>query len=394
MRRIGFLYPEPDPLSPGNWSGTPSSLAGGLRTLGLEVVPVAYRLPRLVRHAITLLSYTHGRGAIARGAPVKTSIRSRVLAREVTRVQPLDALLALGTDLYDLDRVAPATIPVATYDDGTFALFMRHPDSDLRRNEFPESEVRLWAARQASAARRATACCVSTAWAAATMVEDYGVAAEKVHIVGMGHRPRRPEDHGRDWSSPRFLFVGVEWGRKNGDMVLRALARLRAEHPEAVLDIVGNHPPLDHPGVVGHGFLAREDRGAQQHLDDLYARATVFVLPSRFDPSPVAYLEAASAGLPVIATTEGGAGELLGDAAISVHPDDEDALVAAMRELSDPATARRLGEEASRRSATSTWEAVAGRIVESLRDQATGRQAHMTPPLWPAGESPTSSVRV
>jgi glycosyltransferase involved in cell wall biosynthesis len=369
-QRIGFLYPEPEPLSAINWSGTPRSLAIGLGSLGLEVVPVAYRLPAPVRYAVTALSYTHGRGAVARASPMRASVRARVLARELTRAQraqPLDALLAMGTDLYELDRVVPANLPVATYDDGTFALFMTHPDSDLRRNHFPEREVRRWSIRQANAARRATACCVSTSWAANSMIEDYGIPTKKVHIVGMGHHPRAVGDNVRDWSSPRFLFVGVEWGRKNGDMVLRAFDRLRALYPEATLDLVGEHPPVDREGVSGHGFLPREDRAAQELLDSLYARATVFVLPSRFDPSPVAYLEAASAGLPVIATTEGGAGELLGTAAITVHPDDEDGLVAAMRRLSDPETASRLGEEASHRAATSTWTAVAGRIMESLQ---------------------------
>ena len=373
MNRVGFLYPEPDPLSPINWSGTPRSLAAGLSSLGVEVVPVAYRLPRVVRHAVTLLSYAQRRGATARAAPVKVSVRSVVLARELIRADPLDAVVAMGTDVFDLERVVPPSLPVATYDDGTFALFMRHADSDLRRNSFPVDDVRRWSGWQAKAARRATACCVSTRWAAASMVQDYGVAPDKVHVVGMGHRPRPADGRTRDWSAPRFLFVGVDWGRKNGDSVLRAFARLREEQPGAVLDVVGLHPPLDQPGVHGHGFLPRESPAAQQQLDELYARATAFVLPSRFDPSPVAYLEAASAGLPVIATTEGGAAELLGDAAISVHPDDHEALLTAMARLAQPETARRLGEEAVRRAALSSWDRVAERILESLRQPSPAR---------------------
>ena len=162
---------------------------------------------------------------------MKSLVRSRVLARELARVGSAHAIVALGTDLYDLDRVVPTSLPVATYDDGTFALFMRHPDSDLRRNRFPAREVGRWSARQAIAARRATACCVSTRWAAVSMVEDYGVEPDRVHIVGMGHRPRHFGHQQREWSDPRFLFVGVDWGRKNGDVVLRAFARLRAGVP-------------------------------------------------------------------------------------------------------------------------------------------------------------------
>jgi glycosyltransferase involved in cell wall biosynthesis len=372
IRRVGYVYAVRDPLSPKEWSGTPRSLALGLRSLGLEVVPVAYRVPPVLRQTVALMSNLHGRGQVAHAAPVKSSFATRVLAREVRRGQPLDALIAIGTDRYNLQHVAPPAMPVATYDDGTFAQFMRHPDSDPRRNAFPERDVRRWCARQAAAARRATACCVPTEWAASSMVDDYGVARDRVHIVGMGHRPRHPDRGARDWSTPRFLFVGVDWGRKNGDLVVRAFARFHDLCPEAVLDVVGDHPPLRGPGVVGHGFLPREDKSAQEALDDLYARATVFVLPSRFDPSPVASLEAASAGLPVIGTTEGGAGELLGNAAICVHPDDEDGLLEAMRRLAEPGTARLLGREAARRAQQSTWEAVARRIVESLTCHTAG----------------------
>jgi glycosyltransferase involved in cell wall biosynthesis len=364
-KRIGFLYPVRDPLSPAHWSGTPASLASGLRALGFDIVPIPYHLPPIVRHAVFVLSNAHGRGAVAARSPLKAGVRSRVLARGLQRAQPIDALLAMGTDLYDLPRVVPDALPVATYDDGTFALYRRHPESPARRHGFPESEIRQWAARQAAAARRATACCVSTRWAASSLIDDYGVPTRNVHVVGIGHRPR-PSALPRDWSSPRLLFVGVGWEQKNGDTVLRAFARLRAHHRSATLDVVGDHPRLDQPGVIGHGFLPREERDAQQKLDVLYARATAFVLPSRFDAAGMAYLEAASAGLPVIATTEGGAPEMLGNAAITVHPDDEDSLTDAMERLTEPTTAQRLGLEASRRVADSTWPAVARRIVASV----------------------------
>ncbi|WP_411701068.1 glycosyltransferase family 4 protein [Conyzicola sp.] len=374
--RVGLLYPNPDPVSPSNWSGTPHGLAGGLRANGVEVVPIGAKLPPIVHESVAVLSRIGGkRGAVAERTIVRQISRTRALGRRVAAAAPgLDAVVAMGLELFDLAAVKPAGVPFVTYDDGTLLQMWRNGDSDIRRAGFPEAEVHRWFDRQAASARAATYCAVSTAWAARSFVDDYGVPAERVRVVGMGHRPRASAAGERDWSHPRFLFIGVDWQRKNGDAVLRAFDAVRRSVPHATLDIVGVHPPIDLPGVRDHGFLPRDRPEAQAQLDTLFSTATAFVLPSRFDPSPIAYLEAASAGLPVIATTEGGAGELLGDAAISVHPADDAALVAAMMRLSDSGLARTMGARASAFAATASWEHVASRILQTL-DPATAAVA-------------------
>jgi glycosyltransferase involved in cell wall biosynthesis len=43
----------------------------------------------------------------------------------------------------------------------------------------------------------------------------------------------------RDWSTPRFLFVGNDFERKNGVAVVSAFKRLRDQVSEARLDVVG-----------------------------------------------------------------------------------------------------------------------------------------------------------
>jgi glycosyltransferase involved in cell wall biosynthesis len=343
--RIAFLYPDKNPTAAENWSGTPLGLSEGLRMCGVDVIPIGLRLPSPLRYSVAVMSRSGGRRrATAHRAPAYIAARTVALAREVRRMGALSGIVALGTDYYDLERVVGAQAPVATYDDGTFALFAKHKDSDLRLMGYPIEEVDRWIDLQARACRRANACCASTQWAARSLIEDYAIPEERVHVVGMGHRPRATATV-KDWSVPRLLFVGVDWQRKNGEAVVRAFDRFRSYQPDATLDLVGEHPPIKVAGVTGHGLLPRNDRDAQDKLDTLYAQSTMFVLPSRFDPSPIAYLEAASAGLPVIATTEGGAGELLGSAAVTVHPDDDDGLLGAMRRLSDPGIAQLMGNE-------------------------------------------------
>lgn len=367
-RRIGLLYPQRDPRFPGNWSGTPSGMARGLEECGFEVVPIGVNIAWAVNAVVSMASRSTGRtGPVADRMPVRQLARSVALSRSMKQAVALDGVIAMGTEMYSLRSVVPASVRCATYDDGTLLQMWRNVDSDIRRLGVPEHHLRRWFDRQASSSRAADVCCVSTSWAASSFIHDYGVAARRVHVVGMGHLPRASaEATERNWQHPRFLFVGVDWRRKNGEAVLESFRKVREVHPRATIDFVGEHREILEPGVRDHGFLPREDSGAQALLEDLLRRATAFVLPSRFDPSPIAYLEAASAGLPVIATTEGGAGELLGTAAMTVHPDDSEALTRAMLRLCDSGTAQMMGNEARRRASDSTWRDVAQRALASL----------------------------
>jgi hypothetical protein len=144
---------------------------------GAQVIPIRLRLSPPLRYAAAALSRSAGRrGPTAHRAPAYIIARSVALAGEVRRLRPLTAIIALGTDLYDLNRVADQHTPVATYDDGTFASFARHQDSELRRIEYPMREVARWADLQMKACRRASVCCTSTQWAARSLLEDYALS--------------------------------------------------------------------------------------------------------------------------------------------------------------------------------------------------------------------------
>ncbi len=365
--RIGLLYPVRNPLDRRNWSGTPYGLYQGLVSHGVTVVPLAADIPKGAHEIVALLSRATGRrGAVADRMLVRQIARTRVLARRLDQALPLDAVVAMGTEMYALAAVIRTKVPCLSYDDGTLKQMWNHPDSDIRNGGFPPDHVRRWIRRQAVSSRASSLCCVSTHWAARSFAADYAIPQERIRVVGMGHRPRAAAPTNRDWSKPTYLFVGVDWQRKNGPHVMEAFSRVRKLVPEATFHVVGDHPAIDAPGVYGHGFLPMDDSAAQLSLDSLYAAATCFVLPSKFDPSPISYLEAASAGLPVIATPHGGAAELLGPGALTVDPADIGSIVQGMLHLADPVQARTMGAAAAAAAENSSWHNVAGRILDAL----------------------------
>lgn len=343
-----------DPTDPSAWSGTPAGLCSGLVTAGAELVPVDVRFPaeaRLMR--LPGLEWT-AEATNPLIAAANGAWGSRLLRRDA----PLDAVVAIGSGY-----LLRTDLPLATYDDLTVAQGERQPWSDV--SKLGRRAAARWQRRQRQIYRRARACCVGSAWAGESVREDYGIDPGKIHVVGHGRNfgPQRSE---RDWGTPRFLFVGVEWERKNGPAVLAAFSELRGRHPGATLDVVGGHPPLDAAGVRGHGRLSLSSTADRERLEGLFRRATCLVLPSAFEAFGIAYLDAGAAGVPSIGTTEGGARDAIGDGGMLVAPDDPDALAAAMERLADPAAARELGERAFAHSALFTWQAVAERVLGAL----------------------------
>lgn len=242
------------------------------------------------------------------------------------------------------------------------------------------SQLRTFGRQQERLHRAATACCVASRWAGESLVDDHGVSPDRVHVVGYGANLRIDSPPDRDWSAPRFLFIGNGWMRKNGDRVVRAFVRLREAFPKATLDIVGDHPRLDVPGVTGHGprRLIQDEEG-RILLTSLYQRATCFVMPSLHESFGVVYVEAAAAGVPSIGTTRGGTGDSVGAGGVLVDPLDDEALYGAMARLSEPEEARRLGAIAYRRSELFTWRKVTERIVRALELPGLDRSALSEP---------------
>jgi Glycosyl transferases group 1 len=354
LARIALVQ-QGDPTDPATWSGVPARLSRGLEGAGCEVVPVRATFRgagRIVQ--VTRMSWAdqsaNGLFALASGA---------IADRTLRRSGELDGVVMIGTG-YSLRT----NLPVVTYEDLTVA-------QALRRDEPPYNEVgaragRRWRARQGRIYRRSRGCAVTSAFAGRSIVDDYGIPAEKVHVVGVG----RNVDAGRverNWSVPRFLWVGADWRRKRGEAVVASFAEVRRHYPEATLDLVGGHPPLEAPGVTGHGSLPLGSESGERSYAELLHKATCFVMPSSLEAFGIAYMDAGATGLPSIGTTVGGAPDAVGDGGRVLDPTDDDALTAAMLELADPDTARELGERAYRHAAPYTWQAVGERLLRALR---------------------------
>jgi glycogen synthase len=362
------------------WSGVPTRIMDALDELGLfggyldaTPWPPAFRAVRRLPRPLSGVDGIRIFDAAPRTLLGASNVVSRVRSRgrcDAWIVPAMGYGRPVGGRIASLCEITPAQLGRAEIE-VVRSMWPRISDRQLRA--FRRQQVRLH--------RRATVCCVASHWAGSSLVRDHGIEPDRVHVVGYGANVRAEPPADRDWSAPRFLFVGNAWRRKNGDRVISAFARLRDTCPGATLDVVGDHPRIDVPGVTGHGERRLiTDAEGRALLASLYRRATCFVLPSLHESFGIVYVEAAAAGLPCIGTTEGGTGDSIGEGGVLVNPRDDEALTAAMLRLANPDEARRLGAVALRRSGLFTWRKVAERIVRAL-DLPGVDSAALAPPL-------------
>lgn len=218
-----------------------------------------------------------------------------------------------------------------------------------------------------------------SAWAADSVVADYGVPPDAVEVIPPGidltrwRAVDRPDGGGAVGDGPlRVLFVGGDLVRKGGDVLLEAVASVAGEIA-VHLDLVTTDPAadrwVDHPAVTVHrGITPNSDR-----LLELAGAAHVFCLPTRGDCLPLALLEAAATGLATISTGVAAIGEVVEDGVtgLVVPVGDAGAIARALRELADPVLRRRLGADARTR-AEERFDVVTntGRLLDVLAEVA------------------------
>lgn len=190
----------------------------------------------------------------------------------------------------------------------------------------------------------------STDMVRSSLVDDYAVSENKIRNVPLGidtrfwtratPRNATPRQRGE---RTRILFVGGDFERKGGDLLLN-IAR-REEFRECEFHIVTRSLPVSFPDNV------RVHTGVgpnSPQLLALYDRADVFVLPTRADLAPTnVILEAMAMELPVISTAVGAIDRVVldGTTGYIVPVGDEDALGERLHRL---VSSRSLREELGR----------------------------------------------
>ncbi len=204
-------------------------------------------------------------------------------------------------------------------------------------------------------------------WAKQSFVDDYGYREEHVAVIPPGVDVEQFLPGDRDHALPRILFVGGDFERKGGALLLDVFRRRLRGRAELIL--VTRDAVQPQPGVtVHHGIRANSPE-----LRELYATSDLFVLPTLADCFSLVLMEALAAGMPVVASRVGGIPDIVLDGKTGhlLNAGDGDALGDAIEALvTDTNRRHRMGEQ-GRADALRRFDACenARRLFEFVRSR-------------------------
>ncbi len=176
--------------------------------------------------------------------------------------------------------------------------------------------------------------------------------------------PSDPDGLRKKFNLPSNSLICTAVGRlvpvKGYDLLINAIKQIAAQVPQLVCLIVGEgecmndlSTQIEAAGLKDRVILTGyQDRN---NVMTILKSSDIFAMPSRYEGTPIALLEAAALGLPILAAASGGIPELVTDQehALLVQPNDPTALATGLLKLcSEHEYARKLGNNAQQRIRT------------------------------------------
>ncbi len=370
--RLGFACSWWHPREP-TWSYTPAGLLRALSDQdGLTVTSIDAQRP-LAGKAAMALAYRHSGTAWQHGR----------LNRWFTQRKILRDTLSSGSDVVLAMSVTEPVLPVPTflYQDMGYSVVqvydrrLGHRSSNL--GPVTDDRIDVLVEEESDRYRACTGVFTMSQWFANWLTDVVGVPQNKIHVVGGGlnARPVRrrnpPTNPSTSRHRNRLLFVGRDFWRKGGDVVVEAVAALRQSGAgDYRLTVAGPTTwPLEGAPPEWVDFKGSLTPG---DVSELWQEHDVFVLPSRFEAYGLTFLEARASGLPCVGRRAFAMPELVPDGAgaLVAEESDGDELAAAIHAVStDEAMAQRVARDAPIVAQENSWPAVAGRMLAVIRSR-------------------------
>jgi glycosyltransferase involved in cell wall biosynthesis len=228
---------------------------------------------------------------------------------------------------------------------------------------FRQTELKIY--------REATAIFVMSGNIRKSLLRQYNIPDDKVFLVYAGADGKYSINRdSKKFRNKNIVFVGKDWKRKGGPLLIEAFGKVLKKIPDATLTIIGCNPEVKINNCTISGVLP------QQQIIKAYESATVFCLPTRREPFGMVFIEAMYNRLPVICPAVGATTDLIENGRNGyLVPYSAEALAEKLiLVLRNPGLAESLGNQAFKSvSETYTWKNTGNLMARVIR-QKMGEQ--------------------
>lgn len=371
---IGSALIGTDPFDPRSWSGISRFLFQECERQGILHGATGGEVTGAIRMLLLVRSFHPSREKWRLRYYLSSAYRqalTRKLSPAARRLPQGVNVLQLGA-LFNLVEALRPGGRCYSYHDGNMAMRLKNPRASTA---IPSTLAQQAMAYERRLYHKLDRIFTMSEHLRRSFITDFEVPPEKVVCIGAGVNLDRLPSACSDkrYDTGQILFVGVEFARKGGHVLLEAFAQVRREHPAAILHIVGPRtaPPADLPleRVEWHGHLNKHKPDEARKLDELFRSSSVFVLPSLYEPFGIAPAEAMMHNLPAVVSGDWALGETVLDGVTGLHvkPGDTASLCNAIQKLlASPQAAYEMGQAARQRAVKNfTWE----NVVKRLRNE-------------------------
>ncbi|MCU1225632.1 MAG: glycosyltransferase family 1 protein [Edaphobacter sp.] len=358
-----------DPYSPKTWSGSSQSLLKAMDEATLLDKAIGLKLSRLQNYWLLAKNFTRNRAVWRKHFYFDPAYRNALThsAKSIPVASPI--CLQIGS-MFCLPTVFPNKKCIS-YHDGNLPELL---NSGFGMEGVSRKRIDQALRYEEETSQQMAAIFTFSEYLRQSFIRDYRVSPNKVFNVGgavnFTEIPSASPD--KDYTANRILFIGTEFARKGGPLLLEALQTVRRSIPTAELHIVGPAHLDNLPaGVVFHGHLSKADPVQKQKLESLFRNSTLFALPSLYEPFGIAPLEAMLYQLPCVLTDAWALREcvtpgLNGDLAEKGSVEDLAAKITQL--LVNPGRLATMGQQARELVLTRyTWPAVVARMSNVIK---------------------------
>ena len=278
------------------WSGSSASLMRALDSRpDVNLTRVDGQHDLLTSAALATLGRARGYGTWKYTRTNRRLTDARV--RRGLRHVDVDAVIGIA----DIETIAE--VPTFLFQDANFSAIQAHTDVIAEHApalvKFPAGRLDELVAEQRATYASAASVLSFSQWFADWLVEHDGVPRERVHVVGGGLHglPAKRNLRARGSGGTDVLFIGRDFFRKGGDIVVAAIEQLRRSGSgDFRLTVVGP-PRWPLPAAVPNWIDFRGEVPASE-VRQMWATHDIFALPTWYEPYGLVFLEARAAGVP------------------------------------------------------------------------------------------------